>query len=173
MYAQPGKKLLFMGGEFGQWREWNHEENLDWHLLQYPLHKGVKRWVEDLNKLYRNESALHALDFDPTGFEWIDCNDSQQSVLSLIRKGRSTENALIIVCNFTPVPRFNYTVGAPRDGYWREVLNSDSEEYGGSGRGNLGAVEASPISFHGQPYSLNLTLPPLGALFLKHEETEP
>jgi 1,4-alpha-glucan branching enzyme len=172
MYAQPGKKLLFMGGEFGQWREWNHEENLDWHLLQYPLHKGVKRWVEDLNKLYRNESALHALDFDPTGFEWIDCNDSQQSVLSLIRKGRSAEDALTIVCNFTPVSRFNYTLGAPRDGYWREVLNSDSEEYGGGGRGNLGGVEASPISFHGQPYSLNLTLPPLGALFFKHEEAQ-
>jgi len=173
MYAQPGKKLLFMGGEFGQYREWNHEESLDWHLLSHPFHGELKRWLEDLNKLYRNEPTLHALDFDPMGFEWIDCNDSQQSVLSLIRKGHYVEDTLIIVCNFTPVPRLNYKVGAPRGGYWREVLNSDSEQYGGSGHGNLGGVEASPIPFHGRTYSLNLTLPPLGAVFLKHEETEP
>jgi len=172
MYAQPGKKLLFMGCEFGQWREWNHEESLDWHLLAYPLHKGLKRWVEDLNRLYRGESALYELDFDSAGFEWIDCNDSQHSVLSLIRKGRSTDDTLIIVCNFTPVPRVNYRVGAPRGGYWKEILNSDSEEYGGSGHGNLGGVEASPISFHGRPHSLNLVLPPLGAVFLKHEEAQ-
>jgi len=171
MYAQPGKKLLFMGGEFGQRREWNHEESLDWHLLEYSLHRGIKRWVEDLNKVYRNESALHELDFDPAGFEWIDCNDSEKSVLSLMRKGDSTEDALIIVCNFTPLPRFNYRVGIPHGGYWREILNSDSEEYGGSGHGNLGGVEASPIPFHGRPYSLNLTLPPLGGLFFKREET--
>jgi len=173
MYAQPGKKLLFMGGEFGQYREWNHEESLDWHLLSHPFHGELKRWLEDLNKLYRNEPTLHALDFDPMGFEWIDYNDSQQSVLSLIRKGHYVEDTLIIVCNFTPVPRLNYKVGAPRGGYWREVLNSDSEQYGGSGHGNLGGVEASPIPFHGRTYSLNLTLPPLGAVFLKHEETEP
>ncbi len=170
MYAQPGKKLLFMGGEFGQWREWNHEESLDWHLLASPLHKGLKRWVEDLNRLYRAESALYELDFDSAGFEWIDCNDSQHSVLSLIRKGRSSDDTLIIVSNFTPVPRLNYRVGAPRGGYWKEILNSDSKEYGGSGHGNLGGVEASPISFHGRPHSLNLVLPPLGAVFLKREE---
>jgi len=172
MYAQPGKKLLFMGGEFGQWREWNHEESLGWHLLDYPLHRGIKRWVEDLNRLYRMEKALHELDFDPAGFEWIDCNDSQQSVLSLMRKGRSADDALIVVCNFTPVPCFNYRVGAPGGGFWREALNSDSDEYGGSGHGNLGGVEASPVSFHGRSHSLNLTLPPLGAVFLKHEESQ-
>jgi 1,4-alpha-glucan branching enzyme len=172
MYAQPGKKLLFMGGEFGQWREWSHEENLEWHLLSHPFHKELKRWVEDLNRLYRNQRALHEMDFDPAGFEWIDCTDSEKSILSLIRNGRSTEDALIIVCNFTTVPRFNYRVGAPRGGYWREILNSDSKEYGGSDHGNLGGVEASPISSHGRPYSLNLTLPPLGTLFFKHEEAQ-
>jgi 1,4-alpha-glucan branching enzyme len=141
MYAQPGKKLLFMGGEFGQWGEWNHEESLQWYLLSRPFHKELKRWVEDLNRLYRNQRALHEMDFDPAGVEWIDCTDSEKSILSLIRNGRSTEDALIIVCNFTPVPRFNYRVGAPRGGYWREILNSDSKEYGGSGHGNLGGVD--------------------------------
>ncbi len=128
--------------------------------------------MEDLNQLYRSEPALYELDFDSAGFEWIDCNDSQNSVLSLIRKGRAPEEILIVVCNFTPLPRFNYRVGAPRGGYWRELLNSDSTEYGGSGQGNLGGVEASPIPFHGRPQSLNLTLPPLGAMFLKHEEAK-
>jgi len=172
MYAQPGKKLLFMGGEFGQRHEWNHEETLDWHLLTYPFHKELKCWVEDLNRLYRSEPALYELDFDPSGFEWIDCNDSQNCVLSLIRKGRAPEEIMIIVCNFTPVHRFNYRVGAPCGGYWRELLNSDSTEYGGSGHGNLGGVEASPIPFHGRSYSLNLTLPPLGTLFFKREEAK-
>jgi len=170
MYAQPGKKLLFMGGEFGQWNEWYHEVSLDWHLLEYPLHSGVKRLVKDLNGLYTDEPALHELDFHPDGFEWIDCGDSQGSILNLLRKGRSTGDILLVVLNFTPVPRFNYRVGVPRGGYWRETLNSDSREYGGSGHGNLGGVEASPISFHGRPYSLNLTLPPLGAVFFKSEE---
>jgi 1,4-alpha-glucan branching enzyme len=169
MYAQPGKKLLFMGGEFGQWDEWYHEESLHWHLLELSPHASLQRWVEDLNRLYRNERALHQLDFDPRGFEWIDCNDSQNSVLSLIRKGRSESDILVIVCNFTPVPRLNYRVGVPTGGYWREILNSDAEEYGGSGHGNLGGVEASPIPFHSRSYSLNLTVPPLGAIFLRRE----
>ncbi len=169
MYAQPGKKLLFMGSEFGQWNEWYHEESLHWHLLEYPLHATLKRWVEDLNRTYRSEPALHQLDFDPAGFEWIDCNDSHNSVLSLIRKGRSAKDSLIIVCNFTPVPRYNYRVGVPSGGYWREILNSDAKIYGGSGHGNLGGIEASPIPFHGRPYSMNLTVPPLGAIFLKRE----
>jgi 1,4-alpha-glucan branching enzyme len=168
-YAQPGKKLLFMGGEFGQWSEWNHDASLDWHLLDYPLHAGLKRWVADLNCLYREEPALHTLDFDPAGFEWIDCNDSQQSILSLIRQDPSSGNIVIVVCNFTPVSRFNYRVGAPHDGFWKEVLNSDGLDYGGTGHGNLGGVEASPISRHGRPYSLNLTLPPLGAVFLRNK----
>ena len=167
MYAQPGKKLMFMGGEFGQWNEWYHEVSLDWHLLTYPPHSGVQRWVEDLNRLYRDEPTLHELDFHPDGFEWIDCNDSQASVLGFIRKGGSTDDILLVVCNFTPVPRYNYQVGVPRGGYWREILNSDSKEYGGSGHGNLGGVEASHISFHGRLNSLNLTLPPLGAVFFK------
>jgi 1,4-alpha-glucan branching enzyme len=168
-YAQPGKKLLFMGGEFGQWSEWDHDASLDWHLLDYPLHAGLKRWVADLNCLYREEPALHTLDFDPAGFEWIDCNDSQQSILSLIRQDPSSGNIVIVVCNFTPVSRFNYRVGAPHDGFWKEVLNSDGLDYGGTGHGNLGGVEASPISRHGRPYSLNLTVPPLGAVFLRNK----
>ena len=170
MYAQPGKKLLFMGGEFGQWNEWYHEESLHWHLLEYPLHASLQRWVEDLNKLYKKKRALHELDFDPAGFEWIDCNDSQNSGLSFIRKGHSSNNTVLVVCNFTPVPRYNYRVGVPTGGYWREILNSDAKEYGGSGHGNLGGMEASPIPFHGRPYSLNLTLPPLAAIFLEREE---
>jgi 1,4-alpha-glucan branching enzyme len=167
MYAQPGKKLLFMGGEFGQWNEWYHEVSLDWNLLEYPFHSGVKRLVKDLNKLYTDEPALHELDFHPDGFEWIDCSDSQGSILNLLRKGRSTGDMVLVALNFTPVPRFNYRVGVPGKGYWRELLNSDSMEYGGSGLGNLGGVEASRISFHGRPYSLNLALPPLGAVFFK------
>jgi len=171
MYALPGKKLLFMGGEIGQWNEWNHEASLDWHLLAYPPHSGIQRWVEDLNKLYRDEPALHELDFHPDGFEWIDCSDSQGSVLSFIRKGSSTGDILLVALNFTPVPRFNYRVGVPRMGYWSEIMNSDAQEYGGSGLGNLGGVDASSIRFHGRPYSLTLTLPPLGAVFCKSEET--
>jgi 1,4-alpha-glucan branching enzyme len=166
MYAQPGKKLLFMGGEFGQWDEWYHETSLDWSLLEYPLHRGMQRWVADLNNLYRQESALHQIDFDPSGFRWIDCNDSQQNTISLMRVDEHG-NAIIVVCNFTPVPRRNYKVGAPHGGFWKEILNSDSTDYGGSGQGNMGGVEASPIPFHGLPSSLNLTLPPLGVLFLK------
>jgi 1,4-alpha-glucan branching enzyme len=167
MYAQPGKKLIFMGGEIGQWSEWYHETSLDWHLLAYHPHSGVQRWVKDLNRLYRSKRPLYEREFHPDGFEWIDCSDSQSSVLSLIRKDSSSEDILLVVLNFTPVPRFNYRVGVPRGGYWREILNSDSQEYGGSGHGNLGGVEASPVSFHGRPYSLNLTLPPLGALFFE------
>jgi len=170
MYAQPGKKLLFMGGEFGQWNEWYHEESLHWHLLDHPPHATLQRWVEDLNRTYRQEPALHQLDFDPAGFEWIDCNDSLHSVLSLIRKGRSEEDSLIIVCNFTPVPRYNYRVGVPRPGYWREILNSDAKEYGGTGHGNMGGIETSPIPYHGRRCSINLTLSPLGAIFLKYHE---
>jgi len=169
MYAQPGKKLLFMGGEFGQWSEWYHEVSLDWHLLEYPFHAGVARLVKDLNRLYTDETALHQLDFHPDGFEWIDCSDSQGSILNLLRKGRATGDMVLVALNFTPVPRFNYRVGVPRGGHWRECLNSDSRDYGGTGHGNLGGVEASPIPFHGRPYSLSLTLPPLGAVFFKSE----
>lgn len=168
MYTQPGKKLLFMGGEFGQWREWNHDESLDWHLCQYPLHAGLQRWMEDLNRLYRNEPALHELDTQPRGFEWIDCNDAPASVVSCLRKGQSTDDLVLVVCNFTPVARLNYRVGTPRNGFWHEVRNSDAQDYGGSGHGNMGGIEATPVPWHGRPYSVNLTLPPLSAVFFKH-----
>ncbi len=169
MFAQPGKKLLFMGGEIGQWNEWYHEVSLDWHLLDQPFHQGLQRWVSDLNRLYRSEPALHELDFSPEGFEWIDANDAMQSTVSLIRRCKSTDDLVLIACNFTPVPRINYRMGVPKGGLWREVLNSDARDYGGSGQGNMGAIEAAPISSHGRPYALNVTLPPLGAVFLKHE----
>jgi len=169
MYGQPGKKLLFMGGEFGQWREWNHDESLDWHLLEDPAHAGLSRWVEEINALYRREPALHELDFDPAGFEWVDCNDAEQSVLSFLRKGRSTDDILLVVCNFTPLPRHNYRVGVPRRGFWREVLNSDAREYGGSGQGNIGGVEPAPISAHGRLHALTITVPPLSTVFFKSE----
>jgi len=168
MYAQPAKKLLFMGGEFGQWREWAHDESLQWDLLQHAPHAGLRRWVTELNRLYRSEPALHELDCHPAGFEWIDCHDAASSVVSVIRKGKSTDDIVLVACNFTSVPRHNYRVGAPRGGCWREVLNSDARDYGGSGQGNLGGVEAVPIGLHGRPYSLTLTLPPLAAVFFKH-----
>ena len=167
MYAQPGKKLLFMGGEFGQWREWIHDESLEWHLLQYSPHSGLQQWVSDLNRVYRSQPALYQVDFDSAGFEWIDCNDVEHSVVSLIRKGRTRDDIVAVVCNFTPVTHFNYRIGVPQPGFWRELLNSDAKEYGGSGQGNLGRVEAAPIPFHGRSYSLTITLPPLAAVFFK------
>ena len=166
MYGLPGKKLLFMGAEFGQWREWNHDLALDWDLLSFPAHDGIRAWVRDLNRVYRACPALHELDFDPAGFAWENCHDSDQSVLSFFRKDRAGRSVLVI-CNFTPVPRENYAVGVGVDGFWREVLNSDSSMYGGSGMGNMGQVRAEPIPVHGQPYSLNLVLPPLGVLYFQ------
>ena len=166
MYAQPGKKLLFMGGEIAQRREWTHDQGLEWELLDLPLHSGMQRWVADLNRFYRAHAALHEVDFDPAGFEWIDCNDSEASVVSLLRKGRGENDIVLIVCNFTPVVRHNYLIGTPRGGVWNERLNSDAKIYGGSGVGNLGEVEAAPVSCHGRRYSLALTLPPLSILFL-------
>jgi len=169
-YTQPGKKLLFMGAEIGQWAEWNHDTSLDWHLLQYAPHQGIHRWLEDLNRLVRTEPALYEQDFSPTGFEWIDPNDADNSVLSYLRRGRAEGSELLIVCNFTPVPRQNYRVGVPRLGFWREVLNSDASIYGGSGWGNFGGVEATPVPWHGRPYSVNLTLPPLAMVIFKCEQ---
>jgi 1,4-alpha-glucan branching enzyme len=169
MWIHPGKKLLFMGGEFGQRREWQHEASLEWHVLQYPEHAGVMQWVADLNRLYAAEPALHQTDFEPAGFEWIDCSDTQASVLSFLRKSRDGSRNIIIVCNFTPVPRENYTIGAPRAGYWAEALNSDATCYGGSGVGNFGGVATRPVPAHGRAQSLTLTLPPLAALVLRHE----
>ena len=168
MYAQPGKKLLFMGGEFGQRREWAHDSTVEWTLLQDGRHGGIQQWVTDLNRLYRNELALYERDFDPAGSEWVDCTDAASSVVSLLRKGKSRDETVLVVCNFTPVPRPNYRIGASRGGFWKEVLNSDATQYGGSGWGNLGGLEAVPIPLHGRTHSITLTLPPLATLFFKH-----
>jgi 1,4-alpha-glucan branching enzyme len=167
MYAQSGKKLLFMGGEFGQWQEWYHEASLDWHLLQYDPHQGIRKWVTDLNRVYRAEPALHELDTDPAGFEWIDCSDSQQSTISLLRKGKTDRSVIVVAANFTPVPRTQFRVGVPHGGYWHEILNSDAVEYGGSGMGNSGGVEAQAVPWHGRPFSLDLTLPPLAVVWFR------
>ena len=167
MFAHPGKKLLFMGGEFAQWREWNHLQSIDWHLLDSGLHKGVAMLVRDLNRLLRSEGPLHEVDFEGTGFEWIDCNDSSQSVLSFTRKGKNPAHQLVCVFNFTPVPRHNYRLGVSEPGFWEELLNSDSGLYGGSDLGNAGGVVAQHEPMHGQRYSLNLTLPPLSALYFR------
>ncbi len=167
MFGHPGKKHLFMGDEFGQWSEWNHDASLEWHLLEKPMHAGLKRWVRDLNTLYRGEPALYELDFSAAGFEWVDCTDWQRSVVSFLRRGRNERNELLLVCNFTPVVRRNYRVGAPRGGAWKEILNSDAPLYGGSGQGNFGGIEASPLPAHGRPFSLNMTLPPLGMVVFR------
>jgi 1,4-alpha-glucan branching enzyme len=166
MWTLVGKKLLFMGGEFGQKREWAHEEGLEWHVLQYPLHEGARHWVQDLNRFYRQTPALYQKDFGPEGFEWIDCNDAESSTLAFLRKGESPDDLVLVVCNFTPVPRDNFRVGVPRGGAWRECLNSDANWYGGSGIGNLGTVEAVPLPSHGRSHSLTLRLPPLACLVL-------
>lgn len=170
MFAQPAKKLLFMGGEFGQWSEWAHDGELEWRLLQEAPHAGLRQWVADLNRAYAAEPALHERDLDPAGFEWIDCHDAEASIISLLRKGKSTDDLVVVVCNFTPVPRLNYRIGVPRGGRWREILNSDARLYGGSGWGNQGAVDAVPVPLHGRSHSLTMTLPALSALFLKNGE---
>jgi 1,4-alpha-glucan branching enzyme len=164
MWTHPGKKLLFMGGEFGQEREWNHDIGLDWQLLADPFHEGVRRLVRDLNFLYRNEPALHQLDCDPAGFQWIDVANAAESIVSYLRRSRDPQELAIVVCNFTPVPRDNYRIGVPRPGRYRERINTDAAEYGGSGVGNAGEVHAEPHPIHGQQYSIALRLPPLGVL---------
>jgi 1,4-alpha-glucan branching enzyme len=170
MWAQPGKKLLFMGGELAQDAEWNHDAELAWHLLEHAPHRGIQRLVRDLNTLYRAEPALHELDCEPAGFAWIDCNDNEQSTLSWLRRARSGAGTVAVVCNFTPVPRFGFRLGVPAGGRWAEILNTDAELYGGSGLGNLGGVTAEPAPWHGQPCSLPITLPPLAVLWFRHEE---
>jgi 1,4-alpha-glucan branching enzyme len=169
MFGHPGKKLLFMGGEFGQWAEWNHEASLDWPLLHSPLHAGLLRWIRDLNTFYRGQPSLFEVDFDSSGFEWVDCSDSERSIVCFLRKARNASDTTLFVCNFTPVPRQNYRVGVPAGCRWSERLNSDAPLYGGSGQGNAGAVDASPLPVHGRPYSLNLTLPPLGIVIFRPE----
>jgi 1,4-alpha-glucan branching enzyme len=167
MYGHPGKKLLFMGADIAEWNEWNHEKSIDWHLLEEKMNRGIHDWVRDLNRVYHEEKALHDLDFETSGFEWIDYWDSHNSVVSFIRKDREGRNVILVVCNNTPVPREKYDVGVPRPGTWIEVLNSDGKEYGGTGIGNLGNVRAKSASANGRPYSLSLSLPPLGAVFFK------
>jgi 1,4-alpha-glucan branching enzyme len=167
MCGHPGKKMLFMGGEFGQWWEWNHDDSLQWHLCQYEPHLGLQRYVRDLNWLYRNEPALYEVDFDWTGFQWIDFSDAEHSVISFIRRSKDPGNLVVCVCNFTPVPRHQYRIGVPAPGWYRELLNSDAALYGGSNTGNGGGVQAEPLPCHGLPFSISLTLPPLGVLFFK------
>src|SRR5581483_9188405 len=167
MYTQPGKKLLFMGGELAQWREWSHDRSLDWHLLDDPRHRGVQRWLRDLNTAVRAEPALHADDSNPDGFQWLDCHDSEQSTLVYLRRAREHEDVVVVACNFTPLPRHNFRIGVPSDGDWREILNGDAPLYGGSGQGNLGGVAASPVPSHNQPFSIAVTLPPLAVVVFK------
>ncbi len=166
-YALPGKKLLFMGSEIGEWREWNHDGSLDWHLLAEPPHAGLSLLVGELNRAYRDEPALHEQDCLPEGFEWIDGSDAEQSVLCFLRRGRRRGEEVVVVLNFTPVVRRNYRVGVTGGGRWREILNSDARDFGGSGQGNLGEIEAAPFPAHGRSHSLMLTLPPLSAVYLK------
>jgi len=165
MWAHPGKKLVFMGSEFGQRREWTHEGELEWHVLGESMHAGVRQWVADLNALLRAEPALHEVDFEAAGFEWVDARDADRGVLTFVRRPRSGRPVLV-ACNFTPLPRTNYIVGVPRGGYWQELLNSDASLYGGSGLGNFGGVVAAPVPAQGRFHSLSLTLPPLATVFL-------
>jgi len=172
MYTITGKKLMFMGGEIGQWNEWYHDASLDWNLLDWPLHQGLQKWVTDLNHIYKRERALFELDKESGGFEWIDCGDYEQSILVFMRTGKKPKDTLVVACNFTPVPRDNYMIGVPHGGYWKEILNSDATVYGGSGKGNYGGVEASPVSKHGRRFAVALTIPPLGIVMLKADEDQ-
>lgn len=172
MFTHPGKKLLFMGDEFGQWKEWEHESSVSWDCLNYPVHQGIQLLMKDLNHLYRTEPALYEIDFDPSGFEWIDFSDSENSVISYFRKAYSSHEKILVAANLTPVPRYDYRLGVPHSGTWHEILNSDSVVYGGSGMGNLGSKEAENIPMHGRPYSINLILPPLSVSIFKNKGPE-
>ncbi len=167
MYSQPGKKLLFTGAEFGQWREWAHDGSPDWHFLEYERHAEINKWAKALNRFYRSEPSLHEKDCDPAGFEWIDASDALQSVISFVRRGKSADDILLVVCNFTPAAHLKYRVGVPRGGFWREALNSDAVEYGGSGQGNPGRIRAPRAPWHGRPYSIEISLPPLAVACFK------
>src|SRR3954467_2967959 len=167
MYGHPGKKLLFMGAEFAQWREWNHDRSLDWHLLDDPAHRGIRQYVQDLNRLYATEPALHQVDFDASGFRWVDANDNENSVVSIVRYAKDRQDFAVMIFNFTPVPRLGYRIGVPAAGYYVERMNSDASVYGGSNVGNLGGVQSEPTPAHGFEHSVCLTVPPLGCLLLK------
>jgi 1,4-alpha-glucan branching enzyme len=167
MHGHPGKKMLFMGGEFGQWCEWNHDSSIEWHLCQYESHAGLQRLVRDLNWLHLHERALHEVDHDWNGFQWIDFNDAQHSVIAFLLKAKNPGDHIVCVCNFTPVPRYDYRIGVPQDGYYREILNTDAAIYGGSNVGNAGGTHSTSVPSHGQPHSLAVTLPPLAVVFFK------
>jgi 1,4-alpha-glucan branching enzyme len=170
LYAHPGKKLLFMGAEFGQWREWSHDHSLDWHLLGDPAHVALSAYVETLNRHYTVQPSLHEVDFDSSGFRWIDCHDNENSVISFIRFARDRRDFLVTIFNFTPVPRADYRIGVPEPGYYAELMNSDSAVFGGSNLGNAGGVLSEPVAAHGFDESLRLMVPPLGCLFLKRRQ---
>jgi 1,4-alpha-glucan branching enzyme len=170
LIAHPGKKLLFMGSEFAQRREWQHDFSLDWHLLDISNHQQIQKWVKDLNHFYQQEKALYEVDFEGSGFQWIESDDWEHSVLIFLRKNRGEQEKILVVCNFVPTPWHNYRVGVPEQGVWQECLNSDAVIYGGSGHGNLGQVKTSPIPYQGNDFSINLTIPPLGILFFKRPE---
>jgi 1,4-alpha-glucan branching enzyme len=167
MWTHPGKKLLFMGSEIGQWTEWNHDRTVEWHLLDNPRHRGLQRMVRDLNRLYVTEPGLHTSDTEPGGFEWVVGDDAANSVFAFLRKPLGDGRPLLVVCNMTPVPRHHYRIGVPHGGHWREVLNSDAEIYGGSNMGNGGGRDAEGVGSHGQDHSLSLTLPPLSTIVLR------
>jgi 1,4-alpha-glucan branching enzyme len=166
-WSQPGKKLLFMGGELAQWAEWNHDASVEWHLLEHAPHRGIRDWVRDLNRVYREEPALHEKDCEPDGFEWIEADDADHSVLAFLRKGKDPEDPVLCVLNFTPVVREEHRIGVPFPGEWRVLLNSDAKVYGGSNVGDAGPIATDATEAHGRPHSLSLTLPPLAAVFLK------
>ena len=169
MYGHPGKKLLFMGCEFGQKREWSHDFSLEWHVLQFYQHSAMQKWVKDINAIYKKELALFEDDNSWNGFEWIDCNDAENSVLSFIRKSPTTGEIIVCVYNFTPIPKYKYRLGVPKSGYWKEILNSDSNIYYGSNIGNLGGVNTYDYSTHTRPYTIEISLPPLAAVFFKYQ----
>ena len=173
LFGHPGKKLLFMGCEFGQWSDWHFDTSLDWHLLAEPAHSGLQRWVRDLNTFYRAEPALHQLDFEAPGFEWVDCHDHANSVISYLRRGRDPEDVVLFICNFTPVPRTGYRFGVPAEGFWAEILNSDSELFGGSNLGNAGGVASEPVACHGRANSIRVTLPPLAVVAFRRRVVQP
>lgn len=168
MYVHPGKKLLFMGGEFGQWKEWNHDDSLTWDLLAQPLHGGMSRWVAFLNEVYQAEAPLHELDFSFEGFEWCDLSDWEKSIVSFVRRD-SRGGTVLAVLNFTPVPRTGYRIPVPHAGYWKEIANSDALEFGGSGFGNFGGLSSQPVRCRQHEHSLSITLPPLGMVLFRYE----
>jgi 1,4-alpha-glucan branching enzyme len=167
MFAHPGKKLLFMGCELAMWQEWNNEDGLPWAYADEPPHRGVRRLVRDLNRVYAEDAALHQVDYEAHGFQWIDCNDNENSVISLVRRARDPQNAVVAVFNWTPVVRTGYRMGVPDAGIYREVVNTDADVYGGSNVGNAGQLHSEPIPSHGFPQSVAITLPPLAGLILK------